>query len=246
MEFKHAVLPLALVILLVTAGCAETVGEPRTAGGAASADGSQTIAVGATGQVSADPNQAILRVAVVTTGGDAPTARQRLAENVSRMREALAAMGIGEDQIRTSFYDLDRDRRPPREGGEEQLQYRATHAFEITLDDTETVGQAIDTAVENGATRIDGVEFTLSESTRRELRNQALTDAMANARTQANTLARTGNLTVTGVAEIRTADASVVSFRTEAFAADAGGTAIDSGPVTVRATVQVVFNATRR
>lgn len=246
MDLKRTALPIVLVLLLVTAGCAETVGESQSSNGPTA--GTTTIAVGADGRVSADPDQAVLRVAVETRGDDAPTARQRLAENVSRMRAALTDFGIEDDQITTSFYDLDRDRRPPREAGEdEQLQYRAIHSFEITLENIDRIGQAIDIAVESGATRVDGVEFTLSDDKRRELRNEALSDAMSNARAQANTLAKSGNLTITSISEIRTTDSRVEPFRAEAVAADAGGgTEIDSGPVMVRADVQVVFNATTR
>lgn len=244
---RRALLTVGLTALVVLAGCAGS-GGPAAGSADGDAGESKTISVGAGGQVQAEADQAVIRVAVEATGPDAPTARQRLAENVSRMRSALTEMGIGEDQIVTAYYDIDQRRHEPRPGGEErpETEYRAFHAFEITLTETERVGEGIDTAVTNGATSVDNVEFTLSQETRQELRQEALTKAMENARGQADTLASASNLTVTGVHTVSTAEVSVRPHHERvAFAAgDAGGgTAIDSGPVTVTAQVAVVYNA---
>lgn len=242
---RNLIAVLAAALLVVTAGCAGNL----TA--SASPDQSpddgpdgRTIEVGASGQASADPDQAIIGVAVVTTGDDATTARERLAENVSSMRQALAEMGIDDDQITTTRYDISQDhRRKHEEGG--PTTYRALHAFEIVLSDLDRTGDVIDTAVENGATNVDGVRFGLSEDRQRELRNQALEDAMANARTQADTLAASADLSVTGVHSASTVENGYRPYMVETAAAGANGdsTSIDTGPVTVQVTVQVTYNA---
>lgn len=238
---------LALAVLLVTAGCSGALGagaqSDRTTGG-------QTIGVSASGQVEASPDQAIVRVAVVATGDDASAARQRLARNVSQMRGSLEDVGVTDDQVTTHYYDIDRERRerPPEKGSEDaEPTYRAVHAFEVTLSDVEKVGTVIDTAVENGATEIDGVEFTLSRERRSQLRSEALADAMGNARSKASVLATESNLSITGVQTAQTADVAVASRReTVAMAAagDGGATSVESGPVTVTARVVVTYNAT--
>jgi len=43
---------------------------------------------------------------------------------------------------------------------------------------TSRVGELVDVAVANGATGVRNVEFTLSEESQSELRNQALEEAM--------------------------------------------------------------------
>lgn len=241
---RHATFAVGMALLLLVAGC--------TAGPGGGSDGAtpenSTIQVAGTGSADAEPNQAVVRVAAVATASDAVTARRQLAENVSRMRTALREIGIEDDQIVTQRYDLGRDyRRPPREGAEPIVQYRAYHSFEITLSDIERVGTVVDTAIGNGATEVDDVQFTLSADRRQELERDARSAAMADAHRKARGLAGEANLTVTGVKVIRTGGGGGprpyeggAAMATETAAAD---TDIESGPVTVVATVNVVYEA---
>lgn len=257
MRHRPVLATLALSLLLVTAGCTAALGSSpgATASPAGStndpapaeAEPGRTIAVGATGQVQAQPNQAVLRVAVEATGENASAVRQRLAENVSRMREALSEMGIGSDQVTTTDFDIRSQR---RYGGErrERPAFRGRHAFTITLTDLDRTGTVIVTAVEHGVTSVEDVRFSLTEERRSTLRRQALAEAMESARGQAGVIADGANLTVTGVGTVRTADVGYRPVRMEAatLAGDAGGapTTIEGGAVTVTAQVQVTYNAT--
>jgi len=249
----HALAALGVAVLLVLAGCSAGTGSSGAASteSAPATDSDSTIRVSGSGSADAEPNQAVVQVAVVAVAPDAATARQRLATNVSRMRAALERTGVDEDRITTQRYDIYRDRRRPREeGAEPRVQYRATHDFEITVTDPDRVGEVIDTAVRNGATEVDDVAFTLSADRRRHLERRARSAAMADARTKARALATDANLTVTGVRVIRTGRSGAPRY------ADAEGTAtstavptpaapsdLESGPVAVSTTVQVVYEA---
>jgi hypothetical protein len=254
MRQVRPVAAVALAALLLTAGCFGTANGVADAGAAQitnqanaqpNGNAGTSLQVSATGSVAADPDQAIVRVAVVETGDDAAIARQRLAENVSRMRSALTELGLEDGQISTARYDLDQDyrseeRRDPR--------YRAVHAFQITLTDLDRVGTVIDTAVENGASQVDNVQYTLSEERRRNLRTDALSEAMSDARGQADAIASSADLTVTGVHRVSTSDVGYRPYTEQV--AMAGGAAnadtkIDRGSVTVTARVVVVYNASQ-
>jgi len=260
MRLRTALLPLALATMLLVAGCSgpmnavpnadaeTTAGEPSADAPAAQAgDGTeQTITVGASGSIEAEPDRAVVEVAVTASGEDVSTVRRQLAENASSMRDALNEAGIGNDSISTEYYDISRDRH--RERGRDEPKYRARHAFTVTVEEPDRVGEVIVVAVENGASEVDRVRFTLTKETRRELREEALADAMSNARTQADTIAGNSGLRVDGVATVSTAEVDVRQFRREtvelAAAGDGGGgTSISSGPVTVTAQVQVVYDA---
>ncbi|MFB6124143.1 MAG: SIMPL domain-containing protein [Haloferacaceae archaeon] len=242
---RRSLLAVGLAALLLVAGCA---------GGSSSTTSTQTpdertIQVAGTGSTQAEPNQAVVDVAVVATADDAATARQRLAANVSRMRTALEDLGLDDDQITTMRYDISRDyRRPREEGGEPRVQYRASHAFTITLSETDRVGTVVDTAVRHGATEIYDIQFTLSTDRRRQLERNARQAAMADAREKAENIADAANLTVTGVEVVRTGGGGAPreyasgAAATPTAVADAG-TDVESGPVSVVATVRVVYNA---
>lgn len=261
MRHRTAFASLALAVLLVTAGCTgalNVVQNPTTdasasnnANAARSAGdgpgGSRTIEVGASGTVEAQPDRAVVRVTVTASGDDVGAVRERLAANASSMRAALKNEGVAGSDITTRYYDIGRNERAERES--EAPQYRARHAFLVTIEEPDRAGEIIVAAIENGATEVDDVQFTITEDRRRELRQKALADAMDNARAEAGTLAEGANLTITGVHIVKTSDVNVRPHRQEvAFAAADGGagaaTDISSGPVSVTAQVQVSYNAT--
>lgn len=241
---RRAVAIVALATLVTLGGCVGALTATDATGQVQETEGDgPTIHVSASGQVEAEPDEAILQVAVVATAEDATTARDRLAANVSTMREALREAGIEDDQVRTAFFDIDerRDRTPE---GDEPSGYQAIQAFEITVTDVDRAGEIVDVAVNNGANRIDGVTFTLSEETRQQLREQALREAVSTARTEADVLADAAGLEIAGVRSISTVRGDVVPYRAELEMADAdAGTTLEPGPVTVSATVTVTYEA---
>lgn len=232
--------------LLVTAGIAGALTTGQAPGQAQVQNQnsmSDTVTVSGSGQVQAEADRAVVRVAVLATGDDIGTVRNQLSDNASSMRDALRSSGIDDGQIRTNYYDISSQERygGPRE---EEPKYRAIHSFTITVEDPGEVGAVIDTAVSNGASEVDGVEFTLSAEKREQLREDALEAAMDNARSEASTVAGAEDLRVSGVDRISTTDfdRSPYSVERAALAAgDGGGTSIDSGPVTVSASVTVVY-----
>lgn len=246
---QQALLALGVIALLLVAGCSsvtQSAQAPVTPGESNSSDG--VIQVTGVGSAEAQPTQAVIRVGVQVLADDAVTARQRLAENTSRMRAALESIGITSEQISTTRYGLHQDRHRPREAsGEPQVQYRAFHGFEITVNQTDRVGTIIDTAVANGATEVHNIQLTLSTRQRRELQATARTAAMQDARLTARQYANAANLTITGVQVIQTTrrrdPRMVEAALTLTTAAGGGGgqTDIESGPRRVVTTVHVVY-----
>ncbi|WP_255197920.1 SIMPL domain-containing protein [Halorarius litoreus] len=246
MERASTILALAAATLVVAAAAVVGLGGFPAAAATTGPDG-QTISVGASGSAEGTPDQAVLSVAVLATASSADEARQQVATDVERMRAALREAGVDDDQVRTAYFNIGPDYRYDPETGEQEVtRYRAVHAFEITLDDIESAGAIIDVAVENGASQVNNVRFGLSEERQAELRAEALTDAMANADANAQTLADASDLDVVGVHSVSTSDVSYPRYFESAAVGDGGGasTVIESGPVTVTATVQVTYNAT--
>ena len=145
----------------------------------------------------------------------------------------------------TTGYDIDQPRRPP-EGGAADPAYEGAHRFEVSLDDPDAVGAVIDAAADANAV-VAGVELTLSDQQRQQLRDSAIENAMTDARDQAETVAAAGGLAVTSV---QTVDASERDYRPVRYempaAADAGNaaaTTIDGGDVSVTYSVQVTYEA---
>jgi hypothetical protein len=245
----------ALVVVTSLVGAGVVVadfgpdGAPQQVSPAESTDGpARTIQVSATGSAQAEPDTAIVRLSVEAVTQDPTTARNQVANNVTRLKEALSDAGIDADRIRTTDFDLRerRDRSPGPEKSEETVEYWASHDLVVEIEAVDRVGELVDTAIDNGATNVEDVQFTLSDDTRKELRTEALKAAMSNARQQAGTIASSADLSIAGVASASTTNVHLPtrSVTMEAAGDAGGGTDISSGPVSVGATVSVTYNAT--
>jgi uncharacterized protein YggE len=203
-----------------------------------------TIVTGATGSATGDPDRAEVAVTAEHAAADARTASEAVADRASAVRDALADLGVADDRVRTTRYDV----RERHRGGEpsREPEYRARHTLAVTVDDVDAAGNVVDATVEAGATRVDSVEFTFSDDRRRELRSRALADAMTKAREQAAAIADSEGFEVRTVEHVETQGDQGPRPQREALAADAAGgdgTAFESGPVEVTARVEVTYEA---
>lgn len=252
---KQKLAVLAVALLAVTAGCtgsgltgASAQAQDETPGETASQG--QTVAITASGQVQTAPDQAVVRVATTARADSIETVRRQMAENASRLRTALREAGLEADQITSARYDIRRNHRHDERPSEPEFQ--GQHSFVVTVNETDRAGEIVVTAVENGATRVENVEFTITQETREDLREQALSAAVENAHGKAEVAANGTGLELADVRTVQTADVSTSSVRQEsahltaAVNADSGGapTSFDGGTVTVTADVVVVYDAT--
>lgn len=254
---RRSLAAVTVAVLALTAGCAGVFGAETPSDGVASAtdhqpgSGGQTVAVATSGSVQTAPDQAVVRVAVTARSDSVETVRERLAANSSRMRTALEDSGLSAEQITSAHYDIERNHRAEEDPSAPE--YQGRHAFVITLENTSRAGSTVVTAVQNGATRVDGVRFTITDETRTELKQQALNEAVRNAHDRAAVLANGTDLELAGVHTVQTSSVSMDhgreldGARVTAMAAggDGGRTSFEAGKVTVSAQVQVVYNATR-
>ncbi len=227
--------------MLVAAGCLGAA-TPSPAGAAETGDvASPSVTVSGAGSVSVDPDLAVVRLAVEATADSADVARGQVADDVAAVRAALADIGIEDDAVETAYFRIDPMYDHTRES-RELVGYRAVHALTVESE-VDAAGAVIDAAVGAGASRVEGVQFTLTDETRQSAREQALARAMTAAAGDAGAIAEAAGLTLDGVRSVSTGSPVVypVDGRV-AMAEDAGGaTTIDSGPVTVTANVQVVY-----
>lgn len=231
------------VLATAVAGCLDDEDSPESLSAAAVADDQQAdpadgapLRVSGSGSVAAEPDRATFSVGIEETGDDADAVSDRLAARVEDVREALRSDGIEEDAIETSRFRL----REQRQG----TGYEATHSLSVEVDDVDRVGELIDTAVEAGADGIGRVNFTLEESTRAELREQALERAINDAREEAEHVAGVKEMEIVGVAEVDVEDRGFSPFQTRyavTEADDAADTDIQEGDVDVSASVSVTY-----
>lgn len=233
---------IVIAALLLLAGCSAPL---QTTGSDAAAESQRTISTSGSGEVSADADRAIVTVAVTARADSAEAARESVAANASTMREALREAGVDDDSVTTAAYRVrgisDVERKTEQR---EIVGYEAVHVFRIDTT-PDAAGTVVDTAVGNGASEVRHVQFTLTDETRTELREEALERAMSDARADADVIASSADLTVTGVKSASTGGGHAPVYEVRATAADSGGapTQFDAGSVTVSATVDVTYTA---
>ena len=249
MHSRKTLAALLLVATILLAGCLgpvqpfESTGDdPQPAVRTTDAGNATHVSVTGTGTVSADADLALVRVAVTATAESADEARAQVADDADRMTAALRDAGVADDAVTTLSYRIapEYDASPD---GRELVGYRAVHAFEVEVAPADA-GRVVDVAVGNGADTVDGVAFTLTDETRADLREQALTEAVERARADADAVAAAAGLSVTEVHRIDVGNEYVpyAPVVREAAGGDAG-TVLEPGPVTVSASVSVTYVA---
>src|SRR5437660_1038995 len=220
-------------------------GEVQT-GGATAVAGRGVTRVVVTGDatVEAQPDTAILTVAVVTQNASASEAQ---AENASKtdavVRAVKASAGPGAE-VRTSGYSL-QPQYAYKEGAPPTItSYVARNAVTLTTGELSHVGASIDAASRAGANSVDGLSFTLRRD--EQARAHALADATREAVSKARVIADTLGGRVTRIVEVQEAGAArPIPLYENATAGRAAmtsqaATPIESGSLEIRAQVQLV------
>jgi uncharacterized protein YggE len=238
---KTALLTLAMVILaMALIGCVS----------ASDVNSDHTIQVSGSGTATGSPDRVQINLAVETENADVNIAQSDNAQAMNNVVITLAADGVPGYQMKTTGYTITPVYQQDSNGilSDTIKSYQVTNTLLVTLNDTNITGQIIDAAVGAGANQVNSIQFMLSDQQAQALRTQALTQAIANARADADTVASALNASITGTesADVSQGYTPVVYSSYDTTAAASGGpaaapTPIQSGDVTVTAQVSVTY-----
>ena len=219
---------------------------PIGQGVATAGEGRRTtrVLVGGDSIVQAQPDTAILTIAVVTQGRRALDAQQENATKTDAVVRALkAAAGTGAE-VKTSGYSLQpqrvyKENQPPTIVG-----YEARNSVTVTMGDLTKVGTVIDAAAQAGSNDVAGIAFTLRQD--RQARDRALSEATREAMGKAQVIAQALGGRVTRVVEVQEEGFQPrppqPMYRMESMAAQAGNVAtpIEVGTLEITSRVQLI------
>jgi len=137
--------------------------------------------------VQAQPDTAIITIAVVTQNRNAISAQQDNAAKTDAVVRALKAAAGSGAEVKTSGYSLQpqrvyKENQPPTITG-----YEARNSVTVTLSDLTKVGAVIDASAQAGANDVSGIAFTLRQD--RQARDRALSEATREAVSKAQVIA---------------------------------------------------------
>jgi uncharacterized protein YggE len=226
----------ALVVALALAGCQTKV---VTTDGATPLN---TVTSQGNGTAPTAPDMAQMSFGVTAQNADAKVALDTASKTAEQIATALKNVGVKAEDIQTANVSL----YPQQDYREGQapviLGYQASISVNAKVRDLGAVGDVIAAATNAGATNIGGPTFTLDDDA--AAREAAIADAVDDARTRAEAMAKAAGKSVGAVIAISETGVSVpkVYYDERAVAADmAGSVPIEPGQLDITASVTVVF-----
>ena len=194
--------------------------------------------------VQAQPDTAILTIAVVTQNRSAITAQQENAAKSDEVVRVLKTVSGTGAEVKTSGYSLQPQRvykegQPPTISG-----YEARNTVTVTMSDLTKVGSVIDAAAQAGSNDVSGIAFTLRQD--RPARDRALGEATREAMSKAQVIAQALGGRVARIVEVQEEGFQqrppVPVYQTENFLAakSAAATPIEVGSLEISSRVQVI------
>ena len=210
----------------------------------------KVIQASGTGNVIGTPDRAQITFSVETENPDVKIAQQDNAQKMATVINALVAIGIPRDALKTTGYNIYPVYEDSTKSNSDQKvrTYRVTNTLTVTLHDVSKTGDVIDVAVANGINQASSIQFLLSDEQSQVLRTEALKRAVARARADADTVADSMGTPIIGV---QSADISggysPVLFENYQYPASnaimksAAPTPIQPGDITVSAQVSITY-----
>ncbi len=171
-----------------TPGAGTPAVRPATAGASLS-----SLTVVGQGHAEATPNVAQLSLGVETISDTVRAAANEVNQKAAAINNRLKSLGIAATDIQTAQYSIFPYQPPERPVGPStagptparpRQQYRVSTTVRVTVRDLNLVAQAIDGAIDAGATNVGGVQFTLEDPSPAmdQARKLAYDDAVRRAR----------------------------------------------------------------
>ena len=206
------------------------------------------ITVTGSGEVLIPADVAVISLGVNVRSAEAPSAQAEANEVIAKIREALTAAGIDEEDISTGYINLyaayDYSSSVERITG-----YNASSTLAVKVTDMTRVGEVIDLAFGAGANMLDGVSFSAKDDT--AARAEALKAAVADAKAKADVLAEAaglGKLELENITEggIYAYDSGANNFSAKGMIteqAEDAATVIRAAKICVSASVTITYEA---
>lgn len=242
MRFPSLLSAIALIALAVAIGTLiALLARPQAIAAAPNTLTARQITVIGRGDLKATPDTAIINMGVQA---EAATARQAMSDNNTKMAALIAKLkelGVTEKDIQTSNISI-----YPRydNEGREILGYQVSNTVTVKIRAVTEAGALLDQVVDTGANYMSGIAFTVDDA--KNLEQQARDQAIADARTRAEAMAKAAGATVGQVLSI---NENIGAAPPTAYAAaearqmmSDAKVAVQPGEQSVSAQVQITFD----
>lgn len=185
MRYAAVVGRSAAIVLVALCG---TVGEhPAYSADAGTSAPAPAIEVSGSGEVVVDPDRATLSIVVESRATSSSDAAAQNATLTAVVTNALVMAGAVRSDLVTASYTVQPQWQYSSNSPPKRVGYEAQNTLRITVRQLSVLGKWIDAALGAGAARVQNIEFDSSKAA--SARREALAQAVANAKADAETLA---------------------------------------------------------
>lgn len=236
MSFRPAYL-FVLLLLILTVGYNSSAQDGQ--------NGKRTLSVTGSGKADATPDVSYLTLSVETLAKNASQAVKDNAVTTNKVIQVIKAKLGKNDKVSTAGYSLAPVYEYNNQTNKSEFKgYRASNSIIVKAHNLKEIGTIIDATAEAGLNNIESLSFDTTK--RDEFRRQALTQAVNDAKTTAETLAKAAGVKITRILQLSPSfDYPVPVYRDYALAKEAvpaaPPTPIEPGDISVSASVNIVF-----
>jgi uncharacterized protein YggE len=149
----------------------------------------RTINTNGQANIAVEPDLAVVYVAIETLEDTAQASKDENSRITDAVYAGLYSINIPKEEVESQNYNIYEEFDWIRDGQRESRGFRTSHTLKITTEEFDDVGEIIDAVINAGATRINYINFELSDEKQSEYKKQALAQASKDAREKAEAIA---------------------------------------------------------
>jgi len=202
-----------------------------------------TVTASGNGKAYAPPDEATMNFGVTKQSADAKKALSEASDAAKEITDAIVKTGVDKKDIQTSNVSV-YPQQTEQNGKTVITGYDASIQVTVKVREIGDLGEVITAANEAGANSISGPTFTIAEDS--PYRDEAIDEAVADARSAAEAMAKAANKSVGEVLNISSSNVSIPIYSRDmaygaAMAEEAKAVSIETGQLEITADVTVVF-----
>jgi uncharacterized protein YggE len=231
---------LVVVSLSMCVLSSRSIGQAPAPSSAPSAKEPELTASGR-GETRLAPDYAYVTIGVTNPAQNAVDAASENARRFESIIGVLRSFGLNDRQLVTSRYNLTQNFEYPRNGQPKPSGFVARSTIRAEVRRLEDLGKIIDASIASGATEVSGVQFLASNTD--EARRTAITEAVRQARADADAMARAAGGTLGRLIAINSGGISQPTFYAGGNVLASSAAVLSGGPPTTIATGDLVVSA---
>jgi uncharacterized protein len=163
-----------------------------------------TISITGSAEKEIPSDESRISLAVENTNANPNIVRKNNADKMNTIINVLKQAGLSNENITTSNYQVTPNYDYENSNYDKIISYTALNKIELKTSTNTNISKFVDLAVNNGANRVENIDFVISKKTLDENSMELLKDAFRNAKQKAEILGTEGNFTITGIKKIDT------------------------------------------